>query len=425
MHFHRSPPLPCVPFIVAAVLNSLLAAETDRIRTKGLDGVMAEPKTSIELFRFIEQSRLLDDEELSALKRLPRVEELQPFNLGVEMIENGLLTSYQAKQLFGGQHDRLAFGDWKVRSSLSNGLVYLAEHRATRQRAALKRWYFSKCNLERGKPRFEHDRLGIDSLDNPILVRLFEFYPEDEWPYFVMEYVEGRNLYDLVRQHGAIPWPQACRCISEAADGLDQQFNLRLQGRFILPTSILADLRGRIRLINIGPYFLDREDGVVIRNGHPDPFEYDCVAPEQLTEDVKDDARVEIYRLGCIFYFLLSGQFPFGEATPCQNLLWRLKKAPPPIRQHCPDVPNDLATILHSMLARWPEGRPQSFREVSRLLTPFAAAQLNERFCSLPSSDEESFVEWFRRREAFANGWPGKLVGWTEQLFAKLTAPTA
>lgn len=91
----------------------------------------------------------------------------------------------------------------------------------------------------------------------------------------------------------------------------------------------------------------------------------DYLAPEQALDSHGVDARADIYSLGCTFYFLLTGHPPFTEGTLAQRLMWHQTRAPAPIIEDRPDVPQPLVEIVDRMIAKDPDGRFQVVTEVA------------------------------------------------------------
>jgi eukaryotic-like serine/threonine-protein kinase len=100
----------------------------------------------------------------------------------------------------------------------------------------------------------------------------------------------------------------------------------------------------------------------------------DYLSPEQAAQNVGIDARTDVYSLGAVFYFLLTGQPPFPEGTAAQKLLWIQTRTPQAIREVRPDTPPELATIVMRMMERDREQRFQTAREVAEALAPWADA---------------------------------------------------
>ena len=137
--------------------------------------------------------------------------------------------------------------------------------------------------------------------------------------------------------------------------------------RDIKPGNLLLDRTGVIKVLDMGlaRFFNKQQDSVT------EKYDDKCVlgtadylAPEQAIECSKVDARADLYSLGCTAYYMLTGQPPFPADKISQKLIAHQTKPAPPIRTLNPDVSEGLAAVVHRLLAKKPEYRFQSAREL-------------------------------------------------------------
>jgi len=121
---------------------------------------------------------------------------------------------------------------------------------------------------------------------------------------------------------------------------------------------------------------MDAEKGALIGTA-------DYIAPEQARDPCLVDTRADIYSLGCMLYFLLTGRPPFGGSSLMQKLIQHQTADRPQVREARPDVPEELAAVLQRMMARHPEERYTIPLLAARALRHFAAATATTRFDSL------------------------------------------
>src|SRR5581483_12005391 len=98
----------------------------------------------------------------------------------------------------------------------------------------------------------------------------------------------------------------------------------------------------------------------------------DYMAPEQAVDLHAADIRADVYSLGCTLWYLLTGQPPFPGGTLAVKLLAHRQREPPALEYLRPDVPAGLALVVRRMLAKHPDERYQTPREVAEALAPYA-----------------------------------------------------
>jgi serine/threonine protein kinase len=129
----------------------------------------------------------------------------------------------------------------------------------------------------------------------------------------------------------------------------------------------------------------------------------DYIAPEQAQNPTLVDIRADIYSLGCVMYFLLTGRPPFQGSSLMQKLVQHQEAEPTPVRQERPDVPEELAALVHKMLAKSPLDRPQ---------IPLLVVTPLRRFClSLVPSGGGSSLNGLRPNSSPSLNRPGLAPG--------------
>src|SRR5262249_5960744 len=159
------------------------------------------------------------------------------------------------------------------------------------------------------------------------------------------EYVEGKDLAELLDRHGALPVPLACHYIRQACLGLQHAHERGLVHRDIKPANLLLTADGsQVKLLDLG----------VARFQHPDERDVSIaqltqtgavmgppayLAPEQARDPRHVDIRADIYSLGCTLYHLLAGQVPFDGVTLAEVVLRHQLEEPAPVEKMRPEVP--------------------------------------------------------------------------------------
>jgi serine/threonine protein kinase len=187
-----------------------------------------------------------------------------------------------------------------------------------------------------------------------------------------MEYVQGLTLHEIVVTQGAMPWPQACDVIAQAAAGLHHAHKAGLVHRDIKPANLIVMNDGQAKILDFGLALLqddeEAEFALAMIFGHDCLGTADYISPEQSLHSHDVDARADIYSLGCTLYFLLTGHVPFPLNTVAEKLVAQRMKVPPPISNYVSGVPEGVSEIIAKMMAKNPEDRYQTAREAAEAL---------------------------------------------------------
>ena len=193
---------------------------------------------------------------------------------------------------------------------------------------------------------------------------------------FAMEYVEGLDLSRLVKAKGPLPVSNACNYIHQAALGLQHAREIGMVHRDIKPSNLMLAKQGNRGVIKVLDFGLAKvksegaEDGGLTHDGQMlGTPEY--VAPEQIRDARRADIRADIYSLGCTFYCLLTGSPPFQADNLYEILQAHHSMDALPLNLARPEVPIELAALVAKMMAKEPERRFQTPKDVAQALLPF------------------------------------------------------
>ena len=249
------------------------------------------------------------------------------------------------------------------------GSVYEAHHERMDRRQALK-----VINPELlGNPdallRFEQEVKAVAKLDHPNIARAFDAENFGALQVMVMEYVAGQPLSEFLKKRGRLTAQEACRCVRQACLGLQHAHERGLVHRDLKPQNLmLSQDKGVIKILDFGLAKVVSENkaahGLTKTNVTMGTYEY--TAPEQAWDAASADIRADIYSLGCTLYYLIAGQLPFKHQSDAQILMAHQSETPRPLREVAPETPKELSDLVDRMLAKKPEDRPQTPREVAR-----------------------------------------------------------
>ena len=341
---------------------------------------MPAPTTIPELLDRVRRSGLIPPERLEGflvgLQASGRSPGSIPELLGL-LVEAGMITRFHADRLAAGKYKGFQLGSYLILDQLGTGgmgQVYLAEHAAMRRLVALKVLPIFASDDVVARERFLREARAAATLDHPNIVRVFDLCQEGKLLYLVMEYVEGISLQALVGRVGRLPVAAACQYARQVAFGLQQAYEMGFVHRDIKPANLLVDRAGVVKILDLGLVRseADKATGLTRQlDSRSILGTADYVAPEQAVDSSNVDIRADIYSLGATFYFLLAGRPLFPEGRTAQKLVWQQIKDPTPITRLRPEVPAELAGVVHTMLQKSPDDRFQTPAEVFDALAPW------------------------------------------------------
>ncbi len=253
------------------------------------------------------------------------------------------------------------------------GEVYLATDAAVSQRVAVKVLRPELAGNPARKTRFLQEAHIAARLRHPNIVKILHSALAGESAYIVMEFIAGETLAQLVGRRGPLPVSEACEYVRQAAAGLAHADRQGVVHRDVKPHNLIFD--PQTRLVKILDFGLGRlvdehrtgarltQEGEILGTIH-------YLSPEQVADSREADIRSDIYSLGCVWFFLLSGFPPFRGTNPLEVLNKHQQEPPPSLRALRPDVPPEVAALVDRMLAKDPAARPQSPTEIVAALKP-------------------------------------------------------
>jgi len=295
--------------------------------------------------------------------------------LAERLVAAGKLTSFQASSLCDGGASSLVLGPYVVLDLLGRGgmgVVYKAEHRTMRRIVALKVIAPTVLQSPAAVRRFAREVQATARLDHPNIVTAFDAGEVAGLHYLVMQYVDGRNLAELVRESGPQPVEHAVEWVVQAARGLAFAHEQGVIHRDIKPGNLLVDSRGTVKILDMGLAAfgsLDAERDPLTATGQI-MGTVDYMAPEQAMDTRHADARSDIYSLGVTLWYLLTGRILFAGETAVNRMMAHIHDPPPTLGSVCGPLPPGLDAVFQRMVAKNPLDRFQSMRDVIASLEP-------------------------------------------------------
>jgi len=286
------------------------------------------------------------------------------------------------------------FGQYRLRKRIGTGgmgEVYLAEHHLLKRPCAVKLIRPEDVADPNALERFEREVQITATLSHPNTVEIFDYgRTENGTYYYVMEYLPGMSLAELVARHGPLPPGRAVYLLRQACQALREAHAAGLIHRDVKPSNIFAARRGGMddvaKLLDFGlvraaaptvAAHLSREGQVL---GTPL-----FMSPEQARgRDL--DVRSDIYSMGAVAYYLLTGRPPFEEDDGLGVMIAHARDPVLPPSRVRAGLPDDLDRVVVRCLAKDPADRFPNAATLERAL--------GECTCS-EDSDQEQAIRWW------------------------------
>jgi serine/threonine protein kinase len=244
------------------------------------------------------------------------------------------------------------------------GSVYRAEHALLRRPTAVKMLLPDRVGRD-SIARFEREVKLTARLTHPNTVAIYDYgRTRDGLFYYAMEYLDGLSLEELVRRFGPQPPGRVIHVLMQAAGALAEAHALGLIHRDIKPANVLFCERGgvpdTVKLVDFGLVkSLEPEEGPALTQTNAITGTPQYLAPEAIISPSSIDHRVDLYGLGGVAYYLLTGRPPFEGESVLEICGHHLHTPPtPPSDVIRSPVPPDLEALVSKLLAKKPEDRP-------------------------------------------------------------------
>jgi serine/threonine protein kinase len=261
-------------------------------------------------------------------------------------------------------------GPYRVLKALGKGgmgAVYLAVDTRLDRKLALKVMLPEFTTDRDAKGRFLREARAAAKIAHDNVVTVYEADERDGVPYITMQLLQGYPLDAFLTHKGRPSLRHVIRIARETALGLAAAHKLGLVHRDIKPANLWLEApNGRVKVLDfglakpVGAAVDLTQSGAVV--GTPA-----YMSPEQ-ARGLKVDHRTDLFSLGAVLYRLCTGRNPFTGPTVMAVLMALGTEEPPPVRASNPNVPEPLAALIHRLLAKKPEDRPQTAAEVAKQL---------------------------------------------------------
>jgi eukaryotic-like serine/threonine-protein kinase len=228
--------------------------------------------------------------------------------------------------------------------------------------------------------RFEREVQTTATLTHPNTIAIYDYGITDDGTfYYVMEYLAGATLEQLVARDGPMDAPRSIHVLRQIAGALDEAHRAGLTHRDIKPGNVMLGERGGIpdvaKLLDFGLVIAHKANGDVSGSASGSVTQAGMVlgtpaymSPEQCAGDQTPGPASDIYSLGALGYFLVTGRSPFEGRAPLQMMLAHMSETPPSVRAVRPELPAALDAVLQRSLAKRPSERYEGARQFEQAL---------------------------------------------------------
>jgi serine/threonine-protein kinase len=261
------------------------------------------------------------------------------------------------------------------------GEVYRARHALLRRPTAVKLLPSSRAD-EKDVARFEREVQLTSQLTHPSTIQIYDFgRAEDGTFYYAMEYIDGLTLEDLVVSYGAQPPGRVAQVLASVCASLAEAHDAGLVHRDIKPQNVMLCARGGtfdvVKVLDFGLVrSIDASAAASAARGESVAGTPAYMAPEAITSPASVDARSDVYAVGALAYYLLTGAPVFGGGSVFAVLARHVHEPPePPSRAVARGVPAALEELVMSCLAKSPADRPANAHVLRAALLAVAEAE--------------------------------------------------
>ncbi|MCS7159877.1 MAG: serine/threonine-protein kinase [Gemmatales bacterium] len=320
------------------------------------------------------EPHLVEELSLEYLRQHPGAE---PQELAEYFVAQGLLTRYQADCLLHNRANTLVVGPYVLHEPIGTGSMGTVYRARSHQKP--DQWFAVKILPRRSMWNIRLAKRQVrefESFSHPAVVPFADVGTSGGLHYLVWPYVEGETLDKLVAREGKLGVGRAVAYIIQAAEGLLVCHERGLVHAIVKPSNILLTPDEQICLLDfgVGSLLMENDSESVVdtmSSANALHNNLDCASPESIADPSQIGPASDQYSLGCVLYFLLSGQYPFAGRNAIEKMMAHQTQTPKPLRQLVPEIPEALESIIQRMLVKKPSDRYPTLLHVMQALRVF------------------------------------------------------
>ncbi len=294
--------------------------------------------------------------------------------------------------------------DYKILSKIDEGgmgIVYLVEHIRLGRRYALKCLKPEHTSNQHFRDRFHVEATNQAKLEHDNIVRVRDFFEDDDQYYIVMEYVDGKGLDVIIDERGKLPEIEALSIFKDVLNGLNYAHKEGVTHRDIKPSNVLIDKSGKAKIMDFGISLKAGAKRLTNVGGNVGTAWY--MSPEQIKTPYDIDHRSDVYSMGILFYEMLTGDVPFDDETEFNVKLQHVEKPVPNPSVSNPEISQSLSSIILKALEKKADNRFSGCGELLDYIESYEAGTFIEfktdideisqaQIDQLPSTEEEGAI---------------------------------
>ncbi len=309
------------------------------------------------------------------MARHPKAE---PAELAAHLVDQSILTRFQADSLLNGKSQGLVLGSFIVHDILGSGTmgtVYKAKSKVNNEWYAVKvlpRRSMWNIRLARRKVR------DFEQFSHQAVVPFVDVGTAGAMHYLAWPLVEGEPLNKLVERQGRMSAPEVALLGTLASEGLEASHQRSILHGLLKPSNVMITPDQRVKILDfgVGSLLLESESGESVvdtmSSANTLASGLDCASPEGIMDPASMSFPSDQYSLGCILYYCLTGLYPFPGNNAVEKMMAHQTKHPRAIRELAPDCPEEVIEVVDRLMAKDPNERYGSMGEVASALRPHA-----------------------------------------------------
>ncbi|MFW5653311.1 MAG: serine/threonine protein kinase [Planctomycetota bacterium] len=334
----------------------------------------ARQSTNVDtlLGRIVVEQGLATSEEVQLCfeQQRQRVQESPERSLAELMVENSFITNRQLERIrreVEAQKSTQQIPGYSIKKKLGAGAmasVYLARQISLDRLVAIKVLPKRYSSNPQFIERFYQEGRAAARLNHPNIVQAYDVGKAGEYHYFVMEYVDGNTVFDVINDRGKFSEKDAIDVVLQMADALQHAHEHGFVHRDVKPKNIMFTKGGTSKLADMGlARELSDREAAEAEAGRAFGTPY-YISPEQIRGEVNIGPQADIYSLGATFYHMLTGRVPFEGENPSSVMHKHLKADLVPPDHVNSDLSAGVAQVVEMMMARSRKKRYHNCKDV-------------------------------------------------------------